>query len=302
MTRLQLPSVPADAVVLRRCEALAPSKLLFAAGTAAAPPQHRSARASGPAPSAPGFFQIEITTVCNFRCFYCIGRRWAPRHMPPTTFEAILGRLPPGHHVVSLQGEGEPLAHPDFWRMAERVASASYVPYTITNGSLVDPVRMAALFPTVGFSLDTVDAAEAERIGRRHLKRVLARFDALCRAMGPQRIVVHSVDLGQNLAPLCAFLAARGVANHIVQPLQGKPDYRVGYPDWDVAAVRRCGICRHLARPTGRYFTVDGLSLPCAYIKDTAAYRSDALLRAEFQAGRVPAACAGCRELTRADT
>jgi MoaA/NifB/PqqE/SkfB family radical SAM enzyme len=221
--------------------------------------------------------------------------------MSPATFEAILGRLPPGRHVVSLQGEGEPLAHPDFWHMAERVARAGYVPYTITNGSLVDPARMAALFPTVGFSLDTLDAAEAERIGRRHLKRVLARFDALCRAMEPWRIVVHSVDIGQNLAPLRAFLAARGVAQHIVQPLQGKPDYRAGYPGWEVAAIRRRGICRHLVNPTGRYFTVAGLGLPCAYIKDTAAYRSDAQLRAEFMAGRVPAACAGCRELTGAD-
>lgn len=246
------------------------------------------------------FFQIEVTTVCNFRCFYCIGRSWRPRHMPMDLFAAILGELPSGSHIVSLQGEGEPLAHPRFWEMVERVVRAGHVPYTITNGSLVQATRMAAFFPTVGFSLDTLDPIEAERIGRRNLKRVLARFKALCHAMGPGRIIVHTVDLGQNLAPLREYLSRCGVLRHAVQPLQGKPDYRRNYPDWRIPTIPRRGICRALQNPDGRYFTVDGIGLPCPYIKDLRAYRSDDLLCADFQAGRVPAVCEGCRELGEA--
>lgn len=243
------------------------------------------------------FFQIEVTTVCNFRCFYCIGRTWQGRHMDMTLFETILGQLPRGRHVVSLQGEGEPLAHPQFWSMAEKVVEAGFTPYTITNGSLIDPVRIAALFPTIGVSLDTIDAAEAERIGRSQLKRVLARFDLLCQRMGPERINVHSVDLGQNLEPLRAFLKDRGVKRHVVQPLQGKADYKKLYPGWELARNSRHGVCRNLVERTTRYFTIDGISLPCPFIKDIAGYRSDDYLRAEFAASRVPGVCLGCREI-----
>ena len=70
--------------------------------------------------------------------------------MKTALFEEILSRLPQGNHVVSLQGEGEPLANPKFWTMAERVVETGFTPYTITNGSLIDAARLAALFPVVG--------------------------------------------------------------------------------------------------------------------------------------------------------
>ncbi len=245
------------------------------------------------------FFQIEVTTACNFRCFYCIGRSWQPRHMRMEQFEVILGRLPNGRHTVSLQGEGEPLAHPQFWSMAEKVIDAGFIPYTITNGSLVDAERMAALFPTVGVSLDTLDAEEAERIGRRDLPRVLRRFDALCRAMGAERIIVHSVDLGQDLTPLRSFLAERGIRRHVVQPLQHKEDYRQRYPE-RVSSLSKSvpgGPCSYLMRPRMRFFDVRGRGLPCPYIKNPAYYRSDDELRRDFAAAMIPSACAGCGEI-----
>lgn len=243
------------------------------------------------------FFQIEVTTVCNFRCFYCIGRTWQPRHMKMELFESILGQLPKGMHTVSLQGEGEPLAHPQFWTMAEKVVESGFTPYTITNGSLVDPVRMAAIFPTVGFSIDTIDPAEADRIGRRHLHRVLRRFEALCQYMGPDRIIVHSVDLGQNIGPLRAFLTRAGVERHIVQPLQSKSDYRQRYSDLKLPSSMQTyrGPCNYLTRPTMRYFNVDGRSLPCPFIKDTTGYLSDKSLLDEFASSSVPGICAGCQ-------
>lgn len=247
------------------------------------------------------FFQIEVTTVCNFRCFYCIGRSWRPMHMKMELFESILRVLPQGNHQVSLQGEGEPLTHPHFWEMTTHVIEAGFKPYTITNGSLVDPERMAALFPTVGFSIDTIDPLEAERIGRRHLYRVLQRFEALFLRMGPGRVIVHSVDFGQDLGPLRAFLARLGVERHIVQPLQSKQDYRKRYPDRQLSNVigRPRGPCRYLTNSATRFFNVDGLSLPCPFIKDVANYISDEHLCSQFVVGRVPEVCLGCRAIAR---
>ena len=245
------------------------------------------------------FFQIEITTACNFRCFYCIGRSWRPRHMTPERFDAILRALPPGRHTVSLQGEGEPLVHPRFWAMAEAVRAAGHVPYTITNASRIDAGRAAALFPVIGVSLDTLDAGEAERIGRLRLDRVLANFASLVEAMGPERIVVHTVAFGQDLRPLRVHLGRLGVDRHLVQPLQSKRDYRRRYPGRAHAAPRPAVVapCRYLATPVMRYFTIDGAALPCCFIKDASSYRSDVELRTALAAGVVPAACVGCREI-----
>lgn len=214
-------------------------------------------------------------------------------------FDSILERLPPGKHLISLQGEGEPLAHPKFWTMAKKVVEAGFTPYTITNGSLVDAERMAALFPVVGFSLDTLDPAEAERIGRFDLKQVLQRFVALLRATEPGRIVVHSVDYGQDIVPLRSLLARLGIKQHVVQPLQAKADYRQRYPGMCAppAAEAPRSPCHYLAIQTMRFFNIDGIELPCCYIKDVSRYHSDRELFKEQAAGRVPSVCTGCREL-----
>jgi MoaA/NifB/PqqE/SkfB family radical SAM enzyme len=61
--------------------------------------------------------QFEITTRCNFDCFYCAGRAMRQGDMSYEVFIDLLAR-----HVerngtpdtVSLQGEGEPTLHHDF--------------------------------------------------------------------------------------------------------------------------------------------------------------------------------------------
>ncbi|OHC66908.1 MAG: hypothetical protein A3H93_15960 [Rhodocyclales bacterium RIFCSPLOWO2_02_FULL_63_24] len=96
-------------------------------------PWCRPARVRTLRPRVRRFFQIEVTIVCDFRCC-CIVRTWQGRHMDMELFETILGQLPRGPHVVSLQGAGEPLAHLRFWHMTEKVAQAGFTPYAITNG------------------------------------------------------------------------------------------------------------------------------------------------------------------------
>lgn len=219
-------------------------------------------------------------------------------------FDSIFERLPQGKHMISLQGEGEPLAHLKFWTMTKKIVEAGFTPYTITNGSLVDAERMAALFPVVGFSLDTLDPAEAERIGRFNLKQVLQRFVALLRATGSGRIVVHSVDYGQDLVPLRSLLARLGIKQHVVQPLQAKDDFRQRYPGMCAppADVSIRSPCQYLIVQKMRFFNIDGVELPCVYIKDVSGYSTDKALLQEQLAGRVPKVCTGCRELVGTNT
>ena len=243
------------------------------------------------------FFQIEVTTHCTFTCFYCAGREMPQRHMGWPVFEMVLGRIPPGPHSVSLQGEGEPTLHPRFWEMVSRVRERGLAPTTITNGYELDVGRVAAELPTVAVSIDTLDEAEATRIGRLKLPRVLANLDALSAAMGPERIRIMTVDYGQDLDPVRRFVEAGRFGQHIVQPLQGKDDYARRYPD----RVTRGGAyhyrCRFLLAPVMRYYDIDGRELPCCYIKDTSSFRSIEALASDLGRGVVPPACAGCREI-----
>jgi MoaA/NifB/PqqE/SkfB family radical SAM enzyme len=240
--------------------------------------------------------QIEITTRCNFRCFYCAGREMTQAHMDWDRFAEILNRVPKHASRVSLQGEGEPMSHPRFWEMVQAIRERGLVPYTITNGSLIEPEAVAAAFPTIGLSIDTVDAELAERIGRFKLDRVITNLDRLLTLMVPERIVVHTVYLGQPLETLREFLRERKLTKHIIQPLQSKADYARYYSGVNASEWGPCTFsCRYLEQPLMRYYAIDGTELPCCFIKDTTGFVSAEHLRAQLEQKSVPGSCAGCR-------
>lgn len=270
--------------------------------------------AASPPQSYPLMVQIELTTLCNFDCFYCAGRQMDQRHMAYEAVCGLLDALPmaPGG-TVSLQGEGEPTLHPRFWDLVRRVRERGWHPYTITNGSRVDAARFAALFPRVGLSLDTVDPQEASRIGRHNLRKVMRNLRALVSAMGPERVVVHTTLYGQPTQALRDYVRGLGIVRHIAQPLQPKADYvrrydlqrlapavSKGTPAasrvW-VAPRPKAYTCKYLERPLMRYFNLDGVEMPCCFIKDASAYRSIPDLRETLARRQVPAACRGCAEL-----
>lgn len=243
-------------------------------------------------------FQLEITTHCNFVCFYCAGRDMPQRHMEWSLFESILGRIPAGRHTVMLQGEGEPLTHPRFWDMVGAVRARGFKPHTITNGSHIDAERCAAELPRIAVSLDTVDPVEAERIGRLKLPRVLSNLERLAETMGPDRIVVRTVDYGQPLQALRAWLAERGLRNHRIQAIQAKDDYAYRYPGQPEPPPAAYHYrCRYIERPMVRFFDIRGRRFPCCFIKDAAKFVSTPDIRAKLAARQVPACCSGCREI-----
>jgi hypothetical protein len=209
----------------------------------------------------------------------------------------ILANIPSGLHDVSLQGEGEPTLHPRFWDMVTGVKARGFVPTTITNGYEIDTARMAAELPSVAVSIDTLDEAEASRIGRLKLPRVLASLDRLLAAMGPGRIRIMTVDYGQDLSALRTYLRQKRLHQHIVQPLQRKDDYARRYPERVSAAGRYHYHCHFLHAPVMRFYDIKGLELPCCFIKDSTGFRSIDALAADLAQRVVPQPCAGCREI-----
>jgi MoaA/NifB/PqqE/SkfB family radical SAM enzyme len=243
--------------------------------------------------------QIEIGTHCNFKCFYCVGRDMPQRYMPMETFSAILDRLPPGRHRVSLQGEGEPTTHPHFWEMVALLKARGAIPYTITNASVIDPRRAAREFPKIGVSLDTVDPSEGRRIGRYKLERVMENVEALVQAYGdPAKVIVHTVDYGQDIAPVRQWLTGLGITKHYPQPLQSKDDYAYRYPDKVPRNRPECRYrCRYVEAPIMLYYDIQGVEMPCCFIKDSAKFVSTEEIRASLARREVPDCCSGCREL-----
>lgn len=256
----------------------------------------------------PLYRQLEITTRCNFSCLYCAGRVMPQRDMSWDVFVNIIDSIPPVRGTVSLQGEGEPTLHPKFWEMVEYVSRAGHVPYSIINGSRVDVERMAYWFPRLAISIDSFDEDFSRKIGRVNPEKVLHNFMALLRVMGPERLVVMTVDMGQPLDDLIDFLKKHSIRRHIIQPLMRKVDYAVNYSDGFLRRSTDFSIqsymgrgksctCRYLYQDSMRYYNWEGLALPCCFIKDTRGIDSIDGLRRDMESGIVPFGCMGCREL-----
>lgn len=186
--------------------------------------------------------------------------------------------------------------------MVRYVRTKGHIPYSIINGSRVDAKLIARHFLTIGISIDTLDPVQAEKIGRHNLPKVLANLDGLLQVMEPQRIVIMTVDMGQTLEALRAWVKEQSFARHIVQPLMQKQDYAQRYPLVNIQpkVITTPMTCRFVEQDTMRFYTRDGQALPCCFIKNTQGITSIAALREGLYAGSIPAGCAGCKELQAA--
>jgi radical SAM protein with 4Fe4S-binding SPASM domain len=129
----------------------------------------------------PSFIQVEVTTICNYRCEMCwlgllhldeVKERYEGRfkHMTIDEFRTIFRDIKYTECVL-LQGIGEPFLNPDFFDMIHDLHDRN-CPHTwvITNGSRMTPeVSRDLLDSRVGelcISLDAATPATFERVRR----------------------------------------------------------------------------------------------------------------------------------------
>jgi molybdenum cofactor biosynthesis enzyme MoaA len=242
--------------------------------------------------------QVEISTRCNFDCFYCAGRDMAQGDMPLDQFRAIVDGHLTRYGVprrLSLQGEGEPTLNRDFFAMAAYARSIGAEPFTITNGTYRYPEHFLADFRQIGVSIDTLNAEEAAAIGRHNLQRVLDFVDSL---HGKLALTIFTVAVSRSVQQVRNWCRARGL-HHVVQPLQGKDDYSRRYPQRiQLHRPPKEFRCRYLDQDRMRYYDLAGREMPCCFIKDASNFHSIEALRMTFAEHHVPATCSGCVHLS----
>ena len=239
--------------------------------------------------------QIEVTTRCNFSCWYCTGRQMEPKDMELEVFEKILASIPKGS-PVSLQGEGEPLLWSHFELVLQKYGD-DYKFETITNGTIY---RDLSKLHRLGVSIDSLDPKVAEQNGRANIDKVVGNA-LLYRNTLTCPIRILSVDTGAPLDSLKEWCRWFGM-EHVVQPLQPKLDYVKFYPDLGVARHKTIKPKKHykcaagfVGKPT--YWNVDGVALPCCFTKDLEEFLDCDNVYKRMQAAVEPATCSGCQHL-----
>lgn len=121
---------------------------------------------------APTHLDIELASVCNFRCPMCPQAEtfvdWKKGFMPTDLALRLLDEAKEiGVLSIKLNWRGEATLHPDFPAIVQYASGLDFVDMMInTNGAYTNSkVRQAmSLFDTVIFSIDTLDPVRAERL------------------------------------------------------------------------------------------------------------------------------------------
>jgi MoaA/NifB/PqqE/SkfB family radical SAM enzyme len=113
------------------------------------------------------FAQIEPTTKCNFTCGFCCGRQMDQSDLSLQQLQQALDLFPEIQHL-ELQGEGEPLIHPDFFAMVELATAKQIQLSLITNGSLFTSANIQRLLnsriTSIRISVETTDPEKFKAI------------------------------------------------------------------------------------------------------------------------------------------
>ena len=136
---------------------------------------------------------LELTYRCNWRCVFC----YNPRHSDRAALSAdewitvlddlrLLGTL-----NITLTG-GEPLAHPEFLRIAAAVSNRKFTMRVFTNATLVDDATAAAIAAMYPLAVEvSIHGATAEVHDQATARR--GSFDAMF--AGIARLQAHAVPV-----------------------------------------------------------------------------------------------------------
>jgi MoaA/NifB/PqqE/SkfB family radical SAM enzyme len=196
----------------------------------------------------PVMLQIEVTSRCNYKCSYCIVHNdsGSDPHvdMGMEVFRRILDRFPKTFYL-QLQGQGEPLLHPELAEMVRIAEEQRRFVGIVTNGSLWSEAATRELLDggvdMVAFSLDLCMPQEMERLRKgmrverviENLERVICLRNEIrpATAVGVSAVLLRRVyEEEAALRRAVEWLDGLGIDFLMVDPLAGTESYRTRYP------------------------------------------------------------------------
>jgi MoaA/NifB/PqqE/SkfB family radical SAM enzyme len=187
------------------------------------------------------YLQIEPTTRCNFSCKFCAGRSMEQRDMEVGLFERILSDFPEVEHI-ELQGEGEPLLHPDFFQMADMAKRKGIKVSLISNGSMFNTENINRILGIpldhIMVSIESVKEEKFRELRGGSLPKVESGLKALMEARAGRNVAHPAVglvvtvlkDTLAELPDIAAFYTRLSLDGGIMaQPLQRRDTYMKNY-------------------------------------------------------------------------
>ena len=166
--------------------------------------------------SLPTILQVELSADCNLTCSICARNEfpYGPGHLPIDLFDTLTFLFPSLEKLI-LHGYGEPLAHPEFQTIMQRVAGFACHTSFYTNGTLLFGDRARAVLigdvDEIAVSIDSSDpdlfedirtGASFSRVTGNVGEFILARNE---RGMDTPKIVVAAVAMKETVDDLPAL-------------------------------------------------------------------------------------------------
>jgi len=199
---------------------------------------------------SPNVLNIEPTTRCNFKCWYCVGRHMVQDDIDIDNFKKVLDNFPQ-LTSIALVGEGEPLMHKEFFEMAHMAKDRGIRVVIISNGSAFSESVIKKICEAeiayIGISIDSANAQtfSDSRI-EGELPKVWRGIENLCRYRDENGYVYPKIGLKgtvfkdtQNEIPSIALEAKKhGVEIfESFQPLNPMKTYTPIYPKAKLAEI-----------------------------------------------------------------
>jgi len=194
------------------------------------------------------YLELLITDRCNLRCRHCYLGDGHRQDLPLDCIERVLREFEELQGLRLLLSGGEPLLHPEFWKLNERVRDFPFRSVLLSNGTLITPdVARRLRVHEVQLSLDGIkeghEALRGEGTFERtvlvidHLQEVgiavsiatmihrgnLTEFDALASLVRSKNIREWNVDVP------CLEGRLKDHADHWVSPEEAGPLLTYGF-------------------------------------------------------------------------
>ncbi len=160
--------------------------------------------------------QVEITSRCNLSCTYCIHHKMVENNkaigdMPMDRFVELLDRHKSTLQILHIQGQGEPLLHPEFPQMVREAKRRGLSLLAFSNSTLWNRENRTMILDSgfdllyLSFDLQSKEKMEQHRRGMDY-DEVVANFQRMVeeRDAGryPTVLALHSVVYRSELAEL----------------------------------------------------------------------------------------------------